>query len=172
MSCAFQIHDASSDTWRAPAENPGFEDLLQTACTAIDASVVPIYERFEFRNQDRWDCDYDTGEIWWTTKDGRVADAHFQLAGTWVEATETFKWAWDHPLATEAIRQAADLVRAEGERLGAEVLSENFIHAPDPEPWHLTKITAHLAGLPGVYRAKTNEKARIYIAFSEPKWRQ
>ncbi|MBD3625208.1 MAG: hypothetical protein HUJ24_07485 [Rhodobacteraceae bacterium] len=156
-----------------PAPNDAFDDLVRTACTALDESFVPLYRDLGLDQPGgRWNSVDQRGELHWTTHDGRSATSAFQFIGTWAPASETFKWGWDHPYATPATRAAADMTRQEGAHIGSEVMTCNLIGASEPDTWHLTKIAAWLSGLPATYRAKVNDKAWWYIAFDHPRWNE
>jgi len=155
----------------APPEIEAFDDLVRTACIAVSETVQPLYQKFGMRDPGgRWDIDDQKGLIFWTNAEGRVSRAHYQFVGRWLDKNGSFKWGWDHPHATEATEIAAQRVFEYGEERGFPVLTSNLLIVDQDNAWHMADVAAYLSGLPGVYRAKVNDVAWQYFAFSEPEW--
>lgn len=151
--------------------NDEFNRLIELACISLGQSTPEIYESFGIANSGgRWDIDDDEGVIRFTQAGGRACTAQFDFIGTWADESETFKWGWDHPYATNATRFAADQVYEIGQQIDAIPMTTNLIGATENDVWHLAKLAAYLAERPATYRARANEKAWMYFAFANPAW--
>ena len=73
-----------------------------------------------------WDADQDTGRLRFTFEDGRVAEADFQIVGTYNTLDGTFLWGWDHPSVLEPLRKHAELARTFGREHGLTDYTEHF----------------------------------------------
>ena len=154
-------------------DDPAFEELLRVACDTVTQTTDQMYHKFRILEPGgRWDTDDENGVIWWTNEDGAIARADYNFVGGWIEATESFKWGWDHPHSTAATIGASDRLKLYGEEHCHSVLTTNLLLVTEHDTWHLAKITAFLSNLPGVYRAKVNDRAWAYFAFAEPSWEQ
>ena len=164
--------------WHDARANDAYDALKTRACTAIDDTVVEVYESVAINApKGRWDIDDDSATIRFTTAEGRISAAKFGFVGTFARKSDSFKWGWDHPSTTDLNRGPADRARAEGQRLDADLLTHNLLELPEEEVWHLAKITAYLSDMPATYRIPATdpetpetEKVWWYLAFDRPRW--
>jgi hypothetical protein len=150
-----------------------FEEAIETAGVEMQPSTARQYESFGVLGQGgRWDMDTDEGLFVFTLADGRKSGAAFSQVGSWIQTTSSWMWGWAMPEThiTPKTRRAPDLARALGKERDWPVLTSQLLMVGEREAWHLTRLSASLAGHALVYRAPVNEKATVYFAIDALKW--
>jgi len=114
-----------------------------------------------------WIVDQATGTIQFARKDGATVTAPVQIIGAWNPRTSIFRWAWDHPLVQQRLRNDALRTRWFGERHGIEELTTNALRMDEKGAWQMTALAMKVNAAYGVYRAPT-EGPVIFMTLGEP----
>lgn len=118
-----------------------------------------------------WLVDQNAGIIQFERKDGAVVTAPVQIIGAWNPRTSIFRWAWDHPMVAQRLRNDAERTRWFGDKHGLEELTVKSLKMDEEEAWRLTALAMKVNGAYGVYRAPT-EGPVIFMTLGEPKVRK
>jgi hypothetical protein len=114
-----------------------------------------------------WFVDQNTGVIQFERKDGAMVTAPVQIIGAWNPRTQVFRWAWDHPMVSQRLRNDAQRTRWFGEKHGIEELTTKSLKMEEKEAWQMTALAMKVNGAYGVYRAPT-EGPIIFMTLGEP----
>lgn len=114
-----------------------------------------------------WFVDQNAGIIQFERKDGAMVTSPVQIIGAWNPRTQVFRWAWDHPMVVQRLRNDAERTRWFGEKHGLEELTVKSLKMDEQEAWRLTALAMKVNGSYGVYRAPT-EGPVIFMTLGEP----
>ncbi len=118
-----------------------------------------------------WQVDQNAGIIQFERKDGAVVTAPVQIIGAWNPRTSIFRWAWDHPMVAQRLRNDAERTRWFGDKHGLEELTVKSLKMDEQEAWRLTALAMKVNGSHGVYRAPT-EGPVIFMTLGKPNVRK
>ncbi|ANP44944.1 DUF6882 domain-containing protein [Candidatus Viadribacter manganicus] len=118
-----------------------------------------------------WVVDQNAGIIQFERKDGAMVTAPVQIIGAWNPRTEIFRWAWDHPMVVQRLRNDAERTRWFGDKHGIDELTQRWLRMDEKGAWHMTALAMKVNGSHGVYRAPT-EGPVIFMTLGEPKVRK
>lgn len=118
-----------------------------------------------------WVVDQNSGLIQFERKDGSLVTAPIQIVGAWNPRTEVFRWAWDHPLVAQRLRNDAERTRWFGDKHGLEELTLKSLRMDEKEAWQMTALAMKVNAAHGVYRAPTDGPV-IFMTLGEPKVRK
>jgi hypothetical protein len=118
-----------------------------------------------------WLVDQNAGIIRFERKDGAVVTAPVQIIGAWNPRTSIFRWAWDHPMVVQRVRNDAERTRWFGDKHGLEELTVKSLKISEEEAWQMTALAMKVNGSHGVYRAPT-EGPVIFMTLGAPKVRK
>jgi hypothetical protein len=113
-----------------------------------------------------WAADQDTGRIQFTFADGTIAEADFQIVGTYNTDDGTFLWGWDHPSVVEPLQTHASLAKEFGQKHGLSKFTERKVKCSEDEAWEFTAVAARLGKANGAYRGPAGT-ALVYMTFGE-----
>ena len=99
------------------------------------------------------------------------AGAPVQIIGAWNPRTHIFRWAWDHPMVVQRLRNDAERLRWFGDKHGIDELTQRSLKMDEQEAWQMTALAMKVNGSHGVYRAPT-EGPVIFMTLGEPKVRK
>ena len=115
-----------------------------------------------------WVVDQNAGIIQFDRKDGALVTAPVQIIGAWNPRTMMFRWAWDHPMVQQRLRNDAERTRWFGDKHGLEELTEKSLKMTEQEAWQMTALAMKVNASHGVYRAPT-EGPVIFMTLGEAK---
>lgn len=115
--------------------------------------------------------DQNAGIIQFARKDGALVTAPVQIIGAWNPRTHIFRWAWDHPMVAQRLRNDAERTRWFGDKHGLEELTQKSLKMDEQQAWQMTALAMKVNGAHGVYRAPT-EGPVIFMTLGEPKVRK
>jgi len=118
-----------------------------------------------------WQVDQNAGIIQFERKDGAIVTAPIQIIGAWNPRTLMFRWAWDHPMVAQRLKNDAERTRWFGERHGLEELTTRALRLEEQGAWQMTAVAMKVNGAYGVYRAPS-EGPVIFMTLGEPKVRK
>lgn len=118
-----------------------------------------------------WQVDQQAGIIQFGRKDGAMVTAPVQIIGAWNPRTQIFRWAWDHPMVSQRLRNDAERTRWFGEKHGIEELTVKSLKMDEKEAWQMTALAMKVNASHGVYRAPTDGPV-IFMTLGEPKVRK
>jgi hypothetical protein len=118
-----------------------------------------------------WLVDQNAGIIQFERKDGAQVTAPVQIIGAWNPRTQIFRWAWDHPMVAQRLRNDAERTRWFGDKHGLEELTVKSLKLDEQDAWRLAAVAMKVNGSYGVYRAPT-EGPVIFMTLGEPKVRR
>ena len=118
-----------------------------------------------------WLVDQNAGIIQFERKDGALVTAPVQIIGAWNPRTGIFRWAWDHPMVVQRLRNDAERTRWFGDKHGIEELTQRSRKIDEREAWQMTALAMKVNGSHGVYRAPT-EGPVIFMTLGAPKVRK
>lgn len=118
-----------------------------------------------------WIVDQNAGIIQFDRKDGALVTAPVQIIGAWNPRTGIFRWAWDHVMVQQRLRNAAERTRWFGEKHGLEELTTRTLKLEEQGAWQLAAVAMKVNGAYGVYRAPTDGPV-IFMTLGEPKVRK
>ncbi|OQW63433.1 MAG: hypothetical protein A4S17_07180 [Proteobacteria bacterium HN_bin10] len=118
-----------------------------------------------------WLVDQNAGIIQFERKDGAQVTAPVQIIGAWNPRTRIFRWAWDHPMVAQRLRNDAERTRWFGDKHGLEELTVKSLRLDEQDAWRLAAVAMKVNGSYGVYRAPT-EGPVIFMTLGEPKVRR
>lgn len=118
-----------------------------------------------------WQVDQNAGIIQFERKDGAMITAPVQIIGAWNPRTSIFRWAWDHPMVVQRLRNDAERTRWFGEKHGIDELTQRWLKMEEKEAWQMTAVAMKVNGAYGVYRAPS-EGPVIFMTLGEPKVRK
>lgn len=116
----------------------------------------------------KWAADQDNGRIRFTFADGTIAEADFQIVGTYNTLDGTFLWGWDHPSVAEPLRKHAILAKEFGKTHGLAKFTERMVKCSEDDAWEFTAVAARLGKANGAYRGPAGT-ALVYMTFGEIK---
>lgn len=154
-------------------EDLGFRALLETLCTTVGQSSAEISDAFDIgRTGGRWTTNDAEALFSFTTASGRLAVAPYGVVASWNAQNHSWMWAWGFPegWCQPPALAVAQMTFDEGTRKGWEAATSRLLCVNQHEAWHLTKLAAHVADLPLVYRAPVNDKNWHYFAIGRPAW--
>ena len=114
-----------------------------------------------------WSLDQSHGQILFSFADGSLALAPVQIIGTLNPDEQVFTWGWKHPAVLPALQKNALRVKAFGKRNGAGELSKKNLPCSEQRAWEYTALAMCLSDAKGVYRAKADNGALIFMNFGE-----
>lgn len=115
---------------------------------------------------DRWDADFERGEIVFSKADGTRIIAHMQVVGTIDTTAGTWLWAWENPSIAPHLTKAASLAKLFGEKHELPALQTPLLTIEEDEAWKLTALAMKLGGLQGAYRGPSSSgELLIFMAF-------
>ncbi|MEM9317918.1 MAG: DUF6882 domain-containing protein [Pseudomonadota bacterium] len=150
---------------------PAFQGLVNESC----AAVVPTSRRLhrEFRVDDpqaSWRYDSDTGLFALSVPGRGRCLSQFQIVGTWIENSGSFKWSWAwQEEAQDGTRKAADYARRVGAYYWMRALTAPTLYVGETEAWHLAMVTAYLSELPAVTAVPT-DGGKAFLILDRPVW--
>eukprot|EP01116_Phalansterium_solitarium_P016011 TRINITY_DN3616_c0_g3_i1.p1 TRINITY_DN3616_c0_g3~~TRINITY_DN3616_c0_g3_i1.p1 ORF type:complete len:224 (-),score=47.93 TRINITY_DN3616_c0_g3_i1:232-903(-) len=106
-----------------------------------------------------WDADIDAGTISF----GNDLVYHADVLGTQSDVSQTFIWAWDHPIRPPH-KELAERVRAAGERLGVAELVQRQVEVTNRVNGHtLAMVAVGLADANAYYRCPYDQGAAFLL---------
>lgn len=114
----------------------------------------------------RWDADQDTRKIRFLFDDGTIAEADFQIVGSYNSLDGTFLWGWDHPSVDEPLRVHARLAKDFGEKHGLSKYTNRMVQCTEDEAWEFTAVAARLGNANGAYRGPAGTTF-VFMTFGE-----
>lgn len=136
------------------AEEPfDLENYIAASMQGLRIQTEAHHNTWGIGEAERWNVDQDSGQIWWTFADGRVATAAVQIIGTYNPQNNSFLWAWDHPSVVPALREHAGLVKAFGQQHGIDKYTMGMVNVTENEAWEFVAVANRLANANGGYRA-------------------
>src|SRR5690606_10814388 len=80
-----------------------------------------------------WLVDQNAGIIQFERKDGAIVTAPIQIIGAWNPRTQMFRWAWDHPMVAQRLKNDAERTRWFGDKHGLEELTVKSLKLSEQE---------------------------------------
>ena len=157
--------------FHAAPEDAGFDKLVHDACLTVSPMTQWLYDEYRIAEPEgQWATDREAGTLTFSHSDGARASARYDLVGSWRDTDNTFVWGWDLPQRTPATGGAARALRDYGAEHGHDVLTAKMLRLGEQDTWHMARIAAFIAQMPGVYRAQVADSLWAYFAFAEPEW--
>jgi len=114
-----------------------------------------------------WLVDQERGLIQFAREDGAMVSAPVQIIGAWNPRTHMFRWAWDHPMVQQRLRNDAERTRWFGEKHELDELTEKNVKLNEHGAWQMTALAMKVNAAHGVYRAPT-EGPVIFMTLGMP----
>ena len=160
----------TNGTPREIDDRPAFARLLRDVSSEIGQSSAGITRAFGMDGPGEWRTFEDEGLFRFSAEGGGGFVAPYGVAGSWNAETHSWYWTWAMPdgWVAPAARTAAERLHAHADRAGWEAGQHGLLYVNEYEAWRMAKLTAHVSGLPLVYRAKVNELNWHYFAIGAP----
>lgn len=140
--------------------------FIRESTEAQRAAVSFHAQTWHLGEEVTWDADQDTGRIRFTFKDGRIAEADFQIVGTYNTLDGTFLWGWDHPSVGKPLRKHAELAKEFGLKHALANFTQRKVECSKEQAWEFTAVAARLGKATGTYRGPAGT-ALVYMTFGK-----
>ncbi|WP_299722410.1 DUF6882 domain-containing protein [uncultured Tateyamaria sp.] len=154
-------------------ESAQFRILIEQLCCEIGNSSDALYKEFRIGEPDGfWNVDPEKALFKFTQADGTTSFARYGVIGSYNQNTHSWLWGWGFPedWMPQSVLRIAEQCHDHCATQGWTPGTERMLLVNAHEAWHLTKLAAHVAGLPMVYRAAVNETNYHYFAMERPVW--
>ncbi len=141
--------------WRLGGSPKWYRDWRQEAFRELEAKNERLEHELGMGRFERWDYDMHRRELTFSDQGQIRLKANIQIVGS--TGRKDWLWSWANSHWTENLTGDARTARAYGEEHGIRELVIGSLKARDLNGlgWHLTSVTARLAGSIGAYRPQT-----------------
>ena len=140
--------------------------FIQKSVEGLRTQTTAHAATWHLGEEANWDADQDAGRLRFTFDDGTIAEAEFQIVGTYNTLDGTFLWGWDHPSVAEPLRKHASLAKQFGAKHGLSRYTDRKVKCSEEDAWEFTAVAARLANANGAYRGPAGT-ALVYMTFGE-----
>jgi len=135
-----------------------FNELIQQSLVYIENKQKELVESFNLDNFSRVEYEQETGVMVFSEEgiQQRVV-AHFQVIGTYSDASQTWLWAWDNPYLLENTTRASGKLKEFGEQNKIKKLTEPKWEATRQDAWEMTALAAQMLHAKGVQIIPSDE---------------
>jgi hypothetical protein len=142
--------------------------IFAHARAALDQQVAMQAGSWHLGESQTWTADFLEGTLRFRTAEGLNGTAKIQIIGSYSKVDQTFTWGWDHPVATEPLKQHALLVRDWGRKAELAALTNRRVPCSVEDAWNFAALTNHLAKSEGVFRGPSGV-AWVFMTMSDVK---
>jgi hypothetical protein len=142
--------------------------ILVQARTALEHQVAKQTGPWHLGETQTWAADFLEGTLRFRAGEGLSGTAKIQIIGSYNKVDKTFTWGWDHPAATEPLRQHALLSRDWGRSAELPAFTNRKVPCSVEEAWSFAALTHHLAKTEGVFRGPSGV-AWIFMTMTDIK---
>ena len=147
------------------------EQYVEASMEGLRVQTEAHSETWGLHKAESWNVDQETGVIYWSFSDGKVARAHVQIIGTYNPKDSTFLWAWDHPSIMEPLQSHAKLVREFGLKHKVDLFTERKVIVDEDKAWEFIAVANRLAEANGGYRGEAGGPL-VFMTFGEVELKQ
>lgn len=152
--------------WRSRGTAVDPAAFIQQSIEGLRAQTAAHSATWHLGEEATWTADQGTGRIRFTFEDGTVADADFQIVGSYDSLDGTFLWGWDHPSVGEPLREHARLAKEFGLKHALSKYTERMVRCTEEEAWEFTAVAARLGNVNGAYRGPAGTTF-VFMTFGE-----
>jgi hypothetical protein len=149
--------------------NDEYEALIETAHAYLQQQQAQTWATFDIDSYEHYHYDQETGKLVFSSNDIVHVISDFQVVGSVSTRSNTWLWAWANESILSGVRQAAEAVRAFGEREQITEVVEPYWPADETDGWAMTALTAYLTQAKGGYRCP-DDHGFVYVVFTDVDW--
>ena len=141
-----------------------FNELIQQSLVYIENKQKELVESFNLDYYSRVEYQQETGQMTFSEEgsDQKVV-AHFQVVGTYSDASKTWLWAWDNPYLLNNTTEASLKIKEFGEKNEVKKLTDPKWEATRQDAWEMTALAAQLLHAKGVQIIPSDEISAFVI---------
>jgi len=149
--------------------NDEYDALIETAYAYLQQQQAQSATSFNIGSYQRYDYDQASGKLVFSSNGTVRVITDFQAVGSISTRSNTWLWAWANESILPNVCQAAEHVRAFGEREQITEVSDPYWPADEADGWAMTALTAYLTQAKGGYRCP-DEHGFLYVVFTHIDW--
>ena len=135
-----------------------FNELIQQSLVYIENKQKELVESFELDNYSRIEYEQETATMTFSEEGiKQKVIAHFQIIGTYSDASKTWMWAWDNPYLLDNTTQDSLKLKEFGERNNLQKLTNPKWEATRQDAWEMTALAAQILHARGVQIIPSDE---------------
>ncbi len=135
-----------------------FNELIQQSLVNIENKQKELVESFDLDNYSRIEYDQESGTMTFSEEGvQQKVVAHFQVIGTYSDASKTWLWAWDNPYLLDNTTEASLKIKEFGEKNKIQKLTDPKWDATRQDAWEMTAMAAHILQAKGVQIIPSDE---------------
>jgi hypothetical protein len=144
------------------------QSFIADARQALERQILAQSSDWHLGSEQDWRVDFQEGTIVFKMGKTVTARARIQVIGSYHKVEKTFVWGWDHPLATESLRNHSQLVRTWGQKAGLEAYTTRKVPCTEEQAWDMAALAHKLAGSQAVFRGPSGV-AFLFLTLSDIK---
>jgi len=148
-----------------------YSAFLEKAIHHLNALTSAHQGAWKLGEAESWTADQETGLLTWTFEDGRIAEAPFQIVGTFDSLDSTFLWGWDHPCVLPDLQHDAQQVLAWAREQEIKPLLEQKVTCAEEDAWEYAALATLICDRQGAYRGPAGT-TYVFMTFGEVKLSQ
>lgn len=130
--------------------------LVNEAKEALSITQKVLSDRFSIDKRERYEINYDEGEITFIDNNVTVVKASFNMIGSISYAEGTWLWSWANPHVSEHIKADAITIKEYGIENQIDTLLNSEFSADENDGWLMASIASFIVKADGVWLSPFN----------------